>query len=149
MKRSFLPSLALAALLLTGCGPKEDQFVDVKSAAAQQASGVLILDVRAEDDYKEFHIPGSLNIPYGKFKQRMAELEAYKNKPIIVTDHAGVRAPRAWEDLKKAGFSQVRLLKGGAAEWRKEKLPIETLEMQLEKQRKEEEKQLLELMMED
>jgi rhodanese-related sulfurtransferase len=127
--------VVLAALLLLGCGPKEDRFIDVKATAERQARGELLLDVREADDYKEFHIPNSLNIPFGRLEYRLTELAEYKGKPITVFDHSGLRAPRAWELLQKAGYTQVTILKGGIAEWRKAGLPLDTLEMQMEKDR--------------
>lgn len=132
--------VALAALVLLGCGPKEDQFVDTKAAAERQARGELLLDVREADDYKEFHIPNSMNIPFGRLEFRLAELESYKGKPITVFDHSGLRAPRAWELLQKAGFTQVTILKGGIAEWKKAGLPLSTLQQQLDTERAEEER---------
>jgi rhodanese-related sulfurtransferase len=131
--------VALAALVLLGCGPKEDQFVDVQAAAERHARGELLLDVREADDYKEFHIPNSTNIPFGRLEYRLAELESYKGKPIMLIDHSGLRAPRTWEQLQKAGFSRVMVVKGGIAEWRKAGLPVATLEKQLEKERLEQE----------
>ncbi|MBA3023077.1 MAG: rhodanese-like domain-containing protein [Gammaproteobacteria bacterium] len=136
--------VALAALVLVGCGPKEDQFVDSKGAAERQARGELLLDVREADDYKEFHVPNSTNIPFGRLESRLAELEPYKAKPIMVIDHSGLRSPRAWEQLKKAGFSQVSVVTGGIAEWRKAGLPVQTLEMQLEQERLQREQEQME-----
>lgn len=127
--------VALAALVLIGCGPQEELFVEVKAAAERQARGELLLDVREADDYKEFHAPSSMNIPFGRLEYRLAELEPYKTKPIMVIDHSGLRAPRAWEQLNKAGFSQVTIITGGMAEWRKAGLPLATLEMQMEQDR--------------
>ncbi len=126
--------VALAALILIGCGPKEDQFVDVKAAAERQAGGELLLDIREVDVYQESHIPNSTNIPFGRLKLRMAELDPYKDKAIMVIDHSGLRAPRAWDQLKKAGFSQVLVVKGGMVEWQAAGLPIEKLDMQLQSQ---------------
>lgn len=123
-------SFVLAALLLLGCGPQDDQFINVKAAAAKQAGGDLLLDVREADDYKEFHIPNSTNIPFGRLKLRLAELEPYKGKSIMVIDHAEQRAPRAWALLKKSGFSQVLLVRGGLIAWKAAGLPIEKLDMQ-------------------
>jgi rhodanese-related sulfurtransferase len=136
--------VALAALLLIGCGPKEDQFVDAKAASALQARGHLLLDIREADDYKEFQIPNSTNIPFGRMTSRLAELDAYKGKPIIVIDHSGLRSPRAWEQLQKAGFTQVTIVKGGIAEWKKAGLPLDTLARQLEEDRVKEEQMQLE-----
>lgn len=119
-----------AALILLGCGPTAEQLVDVKAAAERQARGELLLDIREADDYKEFHAPNTTNIPMGRLALRLAELESYKSKPIMVIDHAEQRAPRAMEVLLKAGFSQVFVVKGGMAEWKKAGLPIEKLDMQ-------------------
>ncbi len=121
--------VALAALILVGCGPKEEQLVDAKAALQRQALGELLLDVREADDYKEFHIPNSMNMPYGRLSLRLAELEPYKNKPIMLIDHTGQRAPRALEQLQKAGFTQVFVVKGGMVEWKAAGLPIEKLDM--------------------
>ena len=123
--------IALTALLLLGCGPKDDQFIDVKTAAAKQAAGELLLDVREADDYKELHIPNSTNIPFGRMKLRLAELEPYKGKTIMVIDHTEQRSPRAWELLQKSGFSPVLVVRGGLIEWKAAGLPIEKLDMQL------------------
>ncbi len=122
--------VTFAALILLGCGPTAEQLVDVKAAAERQARGELLLDIREADDYKEFHAPNTTNIPMGRLALRLAELETYKSKPIMVIDHAEQRAPRAMEVLLKAGFSHVFGVKGGMAEWKKTGLPIEKLDMQ-------------------
>jgi len=122
--------VVLAALILMGCGPTAEQLVDVKAAAERQARGELLLDIREADDYKEFHAPNTTNIPMGRLALRLSELETYKSKPIMVIDHAEQRAPRAMEVLLKAGLSQVFVVKGGMAEWKKAGLPIEKLDMQ-------------------
>jgi rhodanese-related sulfurtransferase len=122
--------VTFVALILLGCGPTAEQLIDVKTAAERQARGELLLDIREADDYKEFHAPNTTNIPMGRLALRLAELEQYKSKPIIVIDHAEQRAPRAMELLLKEGFSQVFVVKGGMAEWKKAGLPIEKLDMQ-------------------
>lgn len=126
--------IALAGLLLIGCGPTDEQLIDIKAAAERQGRGELLLDIREADDYKEFHAPNTTNIPLGRLALRLAELEPYKNKTIMVIDHAEQRAPRALEVLLKAGFSQVVVVKGGMAEWKKAGLPIEKLDMQVQPQ---------------
>jgi rhodanese-related sulfurtransferase len=116
--------VALAALVLAGCGPKDEQWVDAKAASERMARGELLLDIRENDDYTDFRIPNSMHIPYGRLASRMAELEPYKAKPIMVIDHAGVRSPRALEQLQKAGYAQVFAVKGGVAEWQAAGLPV-------------------------
>jgi rhodanese-related sulfurtransferase len=120
----------LAALILVGCGPKAEQLVEVKTAFERQAQGELLLDIREADDFTEFHIPKSMNMPLGRLKFRLAELEPYKGKTIMLIDHTGQRAPRAMEQLQIAGFTQVFVVKGGMIEWKAAGLPIEKLDMQ-------------------
>ncbi|HLP97265.1 MAG TPA: rhodanese-like domain-containing protein [Sideroxyarcus sp.] len=122
--------VALAVLVLAGCGPKAEQLVDARAAFDRQARGELLLDVRESDDYKEFHIPNSMNLPFGRLASRLAELEPYRNKPIIVIDHSGLRAPRALEQLQEAGYSQVFIVNGGVVAWQAAGLTVEKLDMQ-------------------
>ncbi|MDD4911975.1 MAG: rhodanese-like domain-containing protein [Sideroxydans sp.] len=122
--------VTFTALILLGCGPTAEQMIDVKAAAERQARGELLLDIREADDYKEFHAPNTTNIPMGRLALRLAELEQYKGKPIMLIDHAEQRAPRAFEVLQKAGFTQLAVVKGGMAEWKKTGLPIEKLDME-------------------
>lgn len=119
----------LAVLILAGCSPKDEPSVDVKAASERLAQGELLLDIRETDDYTEFHIPNSMNIPYGRLASRLAELEPYKAKTIMVIDHSGLRAPRALELLQKAGYAQVFVVKGGIAEWQAAGLPVQKLDM--------------------
>lgn len=121
--------LALAALILLGCDPKVEQLVDPRAAAERQAQGELLLDVREPDDYQEFHIPNTKNIPLGRLALRLAELESYKNKTVIVIDHSELRAPRVLGLLQKAGFTQVLIVKGGMVGWKAAGLPVEKMDM--------------------
>ena len=121
--------VALAALILLGCEPKVEQLVEPKVASTRQAQGELLLDIREADDYQEFHIPNTKNIPLGRLASRLAELEPYRNKTFMVIDHSELRAPRALELLQKSGFSQVLIVKGGMAGWKAAGLPIEKMEM--------------------
>lgn len=104
--------------------------MDVQAAAARQAASEFLLDIREVDDYKEFHIPNSTNIPFGYLKSRLAELEPYRGKTIMVIDHSGLRSPTAWEQLNKAGYAPVFIVQGGIAAWKAAGLPIEKLDMQ-------------------
>jgi len=121
--------VALAALILLGCGPKEEQLLEPRAASERLARGELLVDVREADDYLEFHIPNSKNMPLGRFATRLAELEPYRNKTIMLIDHSGMRAPRALEQLEKAGFAQVLVVKEGMVGWKAAGLSVEKMEM--------------------
>lgn len=83
----------------------------------------FILDIRPKKDFIAGHIVGSENISSDQLKTRMADLEKYKDKTIIVVCASGVNAGSACSELKKAGFNAARL-SGGITGWRSENLPV-------------------------
>ena len=84
----------------------------------------LMLDVREPHEFSEGHIEGARHIPLGKIDERAYELEAYKNKPVIVTCQSGTRSPAAGKKLSSLGFTQVFEMKGGMLAWEDAKLPV-------------------------
>ncbi len=87
----------------------------------------LLLDVREPEEYtgELGHIPGSQLIPLKELSQRVGELNAYRDTPIIVVCRAGVRSTTAAAMLTGMGFSQVLNLKGGMLDWNDEGFAVE------------------------
>lgn len=87
---------------------------------------VTVLDVRPEDEFALGHLPGAVNIPLGKLKQRLRELPvdrevvAYCRGPYCVLSFEAVAALRARGYL-------VRRLEDGYPEWKAAGLPIEAV----------------------
>jgi rhodanese-related sulfurtransferase len=81
---------------------------------------VLILDVRTKDEFKGGHIKGAKNVPVEIIDTRLKEIEAYKDKQVLVYCHSGARSARAASFLRSAGFSDVKDMKGGIMNWRYE-----------------------------
>ncbi len=101
---------------------------DVDCAAALQLinhKDACILDVREPDEFKGGHLLNARHIPLGKLRERIGELERYRDKPIIVVCRSGQRASTACALLGKDGFSQVYNLTGGVVAWQKASLPLE------------------------
>ena len=101
-----------------------------KSVGPQQAvmlinrSDAIVLDVREKKEFDSGHIVDSINIPLAKLNQRIAELEKYREKPMIVVDKLGQHAPEACKLLQKAGYLQAVRLAGGLTEWKAQSLPL-------------------------
>lgn len=76
-----------------------------------------IVDVREVDEFAAGHLPEAKNIPVGKLAERVAELEKYKDKPIILCCASGMRSGKASNELKKQGFSKLYNLAGGVDAW--------------------------------
>jgi len=84
----------------------------------------LVLDVREESEYDAGHIANSKHIPSDKIKDRIQELEKFKDKPIVVIYRSGVRTGAASSILHANGFSHVHNLAGGIDTWKQANLPI-------------------------
>jgi rhodanese-related sulfurtransferase len=101
---------------------------EVNSAAALQLinhKGAIVLDVREQSEYDAGHVLNSKLIPLGKLKERMGELEKYKDQPIVVLCRSGNRSGTACFLLGKNGFTQAYNLAGGVHVWQKNNLPLE------------------------
>ncbi|WP_318374226.1 rhodanese-like domain-containing protein [Enterobacter sp.] len=85
----------------------------------------VVVDLRQRDDFRKGHIAGALNVLPNDIKNNnLGELEKNKSKPIIVVDGAGMQAQAPANELIKAGFERVYVLKDGVAGWSGENLPL-------------------------
>ena len=85
---------------------------------------ITVVDVRPAEEFAAGHIKDALLIPLGQVEKRVAELEGFKNQPMIVVCGSGGRSAAAIKVLDKYGFTQLLNLKGGMGAWRKAGLPI-------------------------
>jgi len=82
-----------------------------------------VLDVRPEDDFRQGHLPGALNIPLAQLERLLAELPAdreivaYCRGPWCVLSFEAVAA------LRQRGY-RARRLEDGFPEWKVAGLPI-------------------------
>lgn len=74
-----------------------------------------VIDVREKDDYNAKHILGSRNIPFSQFKQQMGQIR--KDQPIYLCDDFMFTAGRAAGRLKRSGYTNIFILKGGLERW--------------------------------
>lgn len=84
----------------------------------------LVLDVREDSEWAIGHLPNAKHIPLGKLVGRVAELEKFKGKAIVINCRSGQRSARACAMLKKSGFENVHNLAGGITAWERANLPI-------------------------
>lgn len=83
-----------------------------------------VLDVREESEYAEGHIINSVHIPLSLLENRTAELQEYKDRPLLVYCRTGNRSAQAASTLMKQGFSGVKKLSGGMIAWQGANLPV-------------------------
>lgn len=74
---------------------------------------LLVLDVRTVKEYRRGHIANSVNIPIFELRERIHELDKYKEKNILVHCARGRRSPVAVITLEDNGFKNLfHLYKG-------------------------------------
>ena len=87
---------------------------DLDSVLAETAAGRrILLDVRSRAEFDTGHLPGAVNIPHTRVRDRLAELPA--DCPISVYCAAGVRSYLALRILRQTGRAHTASLDGGLA----------------------------------
>jgi len=75
---------------------------------------VKIIDVRNEDDYRQFHVPGALNIPFSELQNTVWESTfANSDEKTVLISNGGVLAQKAFVWLTRKGYENIFVLDGG------------------------------------
>ena len=73
----------------------------------------VLLDVREPGEHAFVHLPGSILIPLSELAERADELNAMRDRSIVVYCHHGVRSAHAIGLLRTLGFTRLWNLSGG------------------------------------
>jgi rhodanese-related sulfurtransferase len=119
----MLRRLLLIPLLLMGACSLVDGHAQVISQQEllqliEAKADMLILDVRTPGEYSEGHIPGAYSIDHLEIESRIKEIEAYRDKPVVVYCYSGVRAGMVESYLVEHGFTKVQHLEGDWSAWK-------------------------------
>lgn len=100
------------------------QLLDQYGPSANNASRLVILDVRTEEEHRSGHIPGSLNLNFrsASFARELDRLE--RGRAYLLYCRTGVRSARAAALMLSLGFGQIYDLGGGIAAWLREGFPV-------------------------
>jgi NADPH-dependent 2,4-dienoyl-CoA reductase/sulfur reductase-like enzyme/rhodanese-related sulfurtransferase len=78
-------------------------------------ANATVIDVRGEQEYAQWHIPGARNIPLGDLRARLGEVAAAAELgPIRLYCMVGFRSYLAYRILRQHGIRDVATLAGGA-----------------------------------
>jgi len=116
----FLP-LAPLPLLAAHLHPVIGQAQLVNRLTGEQAPPLI--DIRTPAEYRSGHIPGAINIPIQDFQRRFAELDAFRDREVVLYCETGARASYGGRWLKAQGFEELRVLDGHMGAWRGAGLP--------------------------
>lgn len=91
----------------------------------QESSSIVVINTLPEKEYRDCHIPGSINIPYDQIEDAVQDWN--KNQEIVVyCAHEECDASvQAYHTLERLGFVNAREFPGGMREWLHAGLPVE------------------------
>ena len=85
-------------------------------AEYRKTSGAVLMDVRTSPEYRQGHIPESINIPLQTI-ERVAKVIEKESTPIFVCCQSGARSRQAAGALRRMGYKNVTDI-GGIALYR-------------------------------
>lgn len=97
--------------------------ISVTEASEMRDSGAFMLDVRTQEEWDEYHMPGATLIPLDQLASRLDEVP--REKDVVVVCRSGNRSATARDILLDAGFESVTSMAGGMSEWRADGYPVE------------------------
>jgi len=126
MKTSIL-FLLFVSFTFIGCqdAPASVRDISQEEFVASPPAGVLILDVRSQEEFAMGHVPNAILIPHDELASRVTELGSDTGRPLVVYCESGKRAGMAGETLLQAGFTNIAHLDGDMRGWRESGRPTE------------------------
>lgn len=113
--------LPAASVLARDIGPDE-----ARQVLAQPPAGLVVLDIRTPEEFRDGHLPGARNLDFfaPDFRQRLEAL-AREDVPILLYCRSGNRSGQAMRLLRQWGRDDVLYLADGFRAWRAAGLPEE------------------------
>ena len=119
-----IPLLAILVLLILSNAKKGGKKISCQTLISMSnQNSALIIDIRDSESFNAGHITASKNIPQNELTRRINEITNIDKSIILVCDMGNI-SPNAGEALKKEGFEDIYLLKGGINQWRIDNLPL-------------------------
>ena len=85
----------------------------------------VTVDLREPKELADGKLPGAVHIPLSQLKDRVGELEKFKERPLILYCARGQRSRSAGSVLGRAGFTKLFNLTGGHKAWKDAGLPLD------------------------
>jgi rhodanese-related sulfurtransferase len=88
------------------------------SDAIAGGTTIVLLDVRAQQEFQGGHIPGALNVPHDEAGNWLRNQNLSRDRDVVVYCESGRRSAIVQQLLVNAGFTSVRHLDGDMKAWR-------------------------------
>ena len=128
-------SESLASMIAAARSVANEVLPDAAREALDSGAVKLVVDVREPEEFREGHVPDSVNIPRGLLEIRAdpaspsadASLSTERSARVLVycTKGPGARSLFAARTLMDMGYENVDVLAGGLNAWAEAGLPVE------------------------
>ncbi len=127
--------ICLLMLFVTGCagslasGQQSYAAIDAAQARLLHEQGAVFIDVRLRSLYRDGHVPGAINLTWGRgySERRLAEVADREQVVVIYCYGIGCDiSMRATEQARAWGFREVYHFMKGFPAWQAAGYPIET-----------------------
>jgi glyoxylase-like metal-dependent hydrolase (beta-lactamase superfamily II)/rhodanese-related sulfurtransferase len=102
---------------IAGCITSLEGFttVSLPQLTVRDLDDTAVLDVRRRAEFWEGHVTNAENVPLDELPDRLDEID--RDRPLAVICAGGYRSSIACSIMTRAGFTNVRNVQGGTAEW--------------------------------
>ncbi|MBI4656165.1 MAG: hypothetical protein HY746_05370 [Elusimicrobia bacterium] len=117
---AFIAGLSLSGfceVLIISCD-------EVQKILADKSVKIILVDVRSSFDFEKKHIYGALNIPYNIIDK--AGLPKDGTFVLYCSNEKCPLSHLAAKTLESAGYTNLKVLKGGLEEWENKNFPVES-----------------------
>ena len=111
-------------LLLPNLQRRGETVSNLQATQLMNQGKALLLDVRDAGAFATAHLREARNIPLAELPKRLAEIDKFKTRTVIVICNSGATSARATRQLRAAGFTNVASLAGGLTGWQAQGLPV-------------------------
>lgn len=87
-------------------------YIEAKDLIRKNCNTIL-LDIRSNQEYNEYHLDGAINIPLYELRTRINKIVEDKSQIIIVYCQSGGRSRKAINILIKCGYTNLYEIDGG------------------------------------
>ena len=81
--------------------------ITIEEIEALDPSGIIIVDIRREEDFQKNTLPGAIHIPMEVFQHKIPELDP--GKPVYVLCHTGEKSVGIVEQLTDEGYDAANI----------------------------------------
>ena len=74
--------------------------------------GLVLVDLRPAEAYQQYHLPGAINLPLEALAAQ-APAQLPRTGPVVLYSNGTAHAAQAWMELRRQGWTNVRILTDG------------------------------------